>query len=181
MAIIRRLKTLVDKSKSLTTKEIEYCVAKIFSINKNIIVPNISYGAHVHECDMFILNKFGYVTEVEIKISLSDLKKDLEKKHHHESNRIERLFFAIPAWMKEYKDLIPSQAGIILIYDIYESKSKGNYEYLRLPKPNKNAHKFTLEEQLNVARLGCLRIWNYKKKIVDLKKELKLKGDNDGK
>lgn len=173
MAIIRN-KSVVDNSKSLTTKEIEYSIAKLFSINKNIIVPNISWGAHVHECDMFILNKSGYVTEVEIKISLADLKKDSQKKHHHESNKIERLFFAIPKWMEQYKDLIPPQAGIILISDVYFSKGKRNCEYLRLPKPNKNAHKFTLEEQLNIARLGCLRIWNYKKKIVDLKKELKL-------
>jgi hypothetical protein len=180
VAIIRN-KSIADNSKALTTKEIEYSIAKLFSINRNIIVPNISWGAHVHECDMFILNKSGYVTEVEIKISLADLKKDSQKKHHHESNKIERLFFAIPAWMEQYKEFIPPQAGIILIYDIYQSKKQGNYRYLKSPKVNPNAHKFTLEEQLNIARLGCLRIWNYKKKIIDLKKELKGVKDNVGK
>ena len=73
----------------ITTHKIEVALANHFNYRLNLIVPNISWGAFIwHECDLFIVSKAGYCTEIEIKISKSDLKKDFEKKHNHESDKI---------------------------------------------------------------------------------------------
>jgi len=37
--------------------EMELAVANFFGINSNIIVPNISWGVKIHECDLFIIKK----------------------------------------------------------------------------------------------------------------------------
>ena len=42
----------------LSYTEIELAIAKYFDIRKNIIIPNISYGFNIHECDLFIMVVF---------------------------------------------------------------------------------------------------------------------------
>lgn len=64
----------------MNTLEIETAIAMKLDIRKHIIVPNISWGAGLHECDLLVINKSGYATEIEIKISKSDLKKRLYQK-----------------------------------------------------------------------------------------------------
>ena len=67
---------------------------------------------------MLALNKSGYATEVEIKVSVSDLKKDIHKKHAHIGgtwgrgiDKIKYLFFAIPEaiYNTETIDMIPEK------------------------------------------------------------------------
>ena len=57
--------------------EIEKDIARYFGIRENIIVPNVSWGFFkTHEADMIIINKSGYMTEVEIKRSYADFLAD---------------------------------------------------------------------------------------------------------
>ena len=150
--------------KPLTLNEIECAIAKYFGTRQNIIVPNISYGFDCHECDLFILKKSGYATEVEIKRSKSDLKADYKKKHQHKDNRVSELYFAIPSNLySECKDLVPEDAGILTV-----DKYKGNVVVWteRKPKWNKEARKLTEQEHYTIARLGAMRIWNLKKKLI---------------
>lgn len=49
-----------------------------------------------HECDLLVLDKNNRFTEVEIKISMSDLKADFKKYHAHKAKYISRLVYAIP-------------------------------------------------------------------------------------
>jgi len=65
----------------LKTSDIEFAVAKYFNFRKNLIVPNVSWGFNIHECDLLIVRKSGYAIEVEIKISKSDFKADFKKIH----------------------------------------------------------------------------------------------------
>lgn len=87
---------------------------------EKVMCLNVSWGMFNHECDMLVLNKDNTFTEVEIKISKADLKKDSKKSHGHKDyrNRIHKLYFAIPEAM-ESEDvfaLIPERAGIMVVY-----------------------------------------------------------------
>ncbi len=155
----------------MKTSEIELAIAIYFDPRKNIIVPNISYGMGLHECDLLIVNKDGYATEVEIKISKADLKKDASKSHGHRSNKIKRLYFAMPEdlFTEDLIQLIPERAGIFLIRkkQSYPSYDGVNTYYsgpkvikYRNPQNNKDAVSLTDKEKANMGRLGMLRYWN---------------------
>ncbi len=64
----------------ITTPEMECALAAFFDSRANLIVPRVHWGmADLHECDLLMVSKVGYVTEIEIKITRADLKKDAEK------------------------------------------------------------------------------------------------------
>lgn len=149
----------------------ELAIAKYFEIRQNVIVPNISWGFGMHECDLFILKKSGYAVEVEIKRSKSDLLADFKKAHHHhdEKNRISELYYALPEELYEKcEEFIPENAGIIVCYRCinYKKETVIVARVKRKAKKVKGARKLTIEEQFKVARLGCLRIWSLKQKII---------------
>lgn len=146
-----------------TTLEIEYALSKYFNIRINIVIPNVSWGFDIHECDLLVVSKLGYLTEVEIKISLQDLKKDSKKRHGHRDDRIKALYFAIPSKMAKYIEYIPPHAGILVI------NSKGKVFLLSKPKLNSKARVMNIEDKLKLLRLGTMRIWGLKKKIIDFK------------
>lgn len=159
----------------MTCLDIETTVARMWSIRSHIIVPNVSWGLDIHECDLLIVTKSNYAIEVEIKISKSDLKKDTGKGHLHESSKIKYLYFAIPEKMISCINLIPEKAGIIVIkkretkqYD-WQSDYYGNI--IRQPQRNIQARALTDSERFKLLRLGCMRIWGLKDKIVKLKRQ----------
>jgi len=167
-----------EKKKTPTCLEIESVVADMWGYRKTLIVPNISWGMGIHECDLLILTGSGWATEVEIKISVSDLKKDATKRHAHQNNKIRDLYFAIPDKLIPYIALIPQNAGIILIstytYNIapkrVETRFKG--EIVKHPVSNENAVKWDDKERMNLGRLGCMRIWSLKKKLIEIKRSI---------
>ena len=114
----------------MTTPEMEKLVYWYFQDSSLVIVPKISGNNWLldtetdpmiwrsivnHECDMLIVTKNHYLTEVEIKISLSDLKADFKKKHQHKDENIKKFYYAFPAEMKEKAlELIPKECGILI-------------------------------------------------------------------
>jgi len=146
----------------LKTK-IEIAIANYFDFRQKIIVPNVSYGLNVHECDILIMTKAGYAYEVEIKISKGDLKADLKKKHQHINKRIKGLWFCIPKKLESSINYIPVRAGI-LIYNV------GYIKEIRKPIIQQ-ATPFTDGDITHLLHLGCMRIWGLKKKIIKLKEE----------
>jgi hypothetical protein len=165
-------------SEKITTLEIEVKVASHFNYRQNIIVPNVSWGVNLHECDLLIIRKSGYGIEVEIKVTKSDLKADAKKPHEHTDrmDRLSELYFAIPDYMKNCVEYIPERAGILLV-----SKHDGYFglSMLRSPQINKNRRKFTDSEMLKVAHLGTMRIWNLKRTINSYCRKLKKKRTED--
>lgn len=150
----------------MNIKDIELAIAKYFNYRQNIIVPNISWGLHLHECDLLVLSKSGYATEVEIKISKSDLIKDKFKKHKHLSDKIRRLFFAMPIDLyniiKDDKDVmvaLPKKAGIVVVY------SNGRCEKIVRAKTVALARKFNDKEVQKLLHLGIMRTWNLRKTV----------------
>ena len=143
----------------LTAKHIEYAVACSFDFRQNNIVPNVSWGAGLHECDLLIIKRSKWATEVEIKISKSDLKADFNKKHKHESEKIRELFYAIPDYLyEECKDLIPEHAGILTVDGYLVTCRK------RDAKPNPSSRKLTDDEIKNILRLGNMRTWSMRRR-----------------
>jgi hypothetical protein len=141
---------------------IEVAVAKFFGYRQNLIVPNVSWGFHFkHELDLMVVSGNGYATEVEIKISNGDLKRDKDKRHQHESNKIKNFYFAVPEKMRDFALAnIPVHAGLITVTEIAEVTK------VRYPKPNKSAVKLT-DSEMNLLRdLGCMRIWSLKEKLI---------------
>lgn len=143
--------------------DVECAVAEYFNPRINLIVPNISWGFLFYEVDVLVVTPAGYCYEVEIKISKADIKADLKKSHKHNSDRIKKLYFAIPDDLKDCIDLIPERAGILEISS--NGSSKKQCRCIREPVDNKDAKKVSEEQRYKVARLGSMRIWNLKNKI----------------
>ena len=118
-----------------------------------------------HECDMLIVSKNQYLTEVEIKISLSDLRADFKKEHQHKDENIKNFYYAFPEEMKEKAiKLIPEKAGILIAV---KKHLNSGYEYrdiecYRKPKINKEAKPINDIVLSRIYRLGYLRYWNYR-------------------
>lgn len=164
--------------KRITTAEMEIALARYFNFRQNLIVPNVSWGLYLnrtclHECDLLILTKSGYLWEVEIKISKSDLVADKKKNHGHRHDSIKRLYFAIPEHINTdcCIEHIPKRAGVIVVKNkenLLRGGYKTNYWYCkqeRKPKEEKG-HQLTEKERFKVARLGAMRIWGLKDKLV---------------
>lgn len=157
-------------SRGLRTIDMEIALAEYFGIRQNLIVPNVEWGAFIHECDLLIITKAGYAWEVEIKISRSDLKRDRLKRHGHvdRQDRIRNFFYAVPSHLLPIDEFIPERAGILAV-----SQCNGWYhvETVRKPQISRAARPWSESERYNIARLGSMRIWNLKRHIVRLGRE----------
>lgn len=161
--------------------EIELAVTSLFNIRQNLIIPNVSWGFEIHECDLLIVRNSGYVIEVEIKVDLADLKNDFKKKHGHvdKQNRIKEFYFALPDVLIEKAVPIiakhDERAGIISCR--YDSECSWQHYRALMIKPaltNKAARKLELKERYQLARLGTLRLWNAKKALADRQLPIRL-------
>ena len=149
----------------LTVKDIQALLAEYFGIRNNIIVPNVSWGLLDYEADLLIMNKTGYVTEIEIKRSWSDFLADFKKDETaHKSEIIYQFWYCVPDSL--YKDCVDklkevypdsldrpnvisySDSGILNFHGKSASYCRGKHR------------KMFLEEQLKLARVGTMRYWS---------------------
>lgn len=149
----------------LTIEEIQLAIynSKRWNIRTDIFVPNVSYGLLEYEADLVILNKTGYLTEIEIKRSLEDFKADFKKGHSHNDPKIYHFYYCLPLSIKEQALKILSEKNqripAILFYNENGEISRaGGFS-------QRGGRKLFIEEQLKLARLGCFRYWNLKIKI----------------
>lgn len=177
----------------MTTLEMEIALAAHFNHRQNLIVPNVHWGFFIHEIDLLVVTKAGYAYEVEIKVSKADLVKDKDKRHqHHDSRgRIKYLYFAIPGKLVSEISHIPARAGIVTVKKYmatwgrygtggYEKYEKEAYDCQVIRQPETlGAYKFSDSERYAIARLGALRIWSMKDKLLKIardEREIKLRG-----
>ena len=149
----------------LTVKDIQARLAEHWGIRNHIIVPNVSWGLLDYEADLLIMNKTGYVTEIEIKRSWSDFLADFKKDENaHKSEIIYQFWYCVPDGL--YKDCIEklkevypdsldrpnvisySDSGVLNFHGKSASYCRGKHR------------KMFLEEQLKLARLGAMRYWS---------------------
>jgi hypothetical protein len=155
----------------MKTPEMECVLANWFDYRKNLIVPNVHWGMNMHECDLLIVSAAGYVTEVEIKVCKYDLIKDAEKTHNHDGGVARRvikyLYFAVPEKLKEAAlEYAPDRAGILIVRHNDPDDWSPRVRRVRQPVRNKVATKMSDRERYKIARLGALRIWNLKRKLL---------------
>jgi len=147
----------------MTSVHIEEALFRYFNPRRNLIVPNVWWGlGFQHEIDLLVCSKQRWCTEIEIKVSLNDIKADLKKAHGHSDERLRRLFFAIPDYLYERAiDYIPERAGILAI----KEAKKGTLivKQRRYCKINKFARQLTNEEYIKLLELGCMRLHNFSK------------------
>ncbi|MCE1274149.1 MAG: hypothetical protein LWW75_06450 [Chlorobiales bacterium] len=160
-----------------SVEEIEYWLAKEFNYRQNIVVPNVSWGLGLHECDLLVLRPSGYAAEIEIKRSLSDLKAEAKKNHIHASDKIREFWFAVPDEMKDEALSIISEHPGLLTYRPFEYTftdgvvSRLLISRVRSPRLNTAARKFTPEERQKLLALAHMRIWTMKRQMARANKQ----------
>lgn len=152
----------------MTSAEVAWAVVALprspFHYRRWTVVPNVSWGLGIHECDLLALSGADWAHEIEIKVSKADLKADLEKPHGHDSPKIRCLWFAGPESLKEaFLELAPVRAGIILVKDRGPSHSPWAY-IERKAQPRKYSHKFSGKDKEQLLRLGIMRWWARREK-----------------
>lgn len=158
---------MIQTSLSLYEIELALCKSKYFSYLRNIIAFNVNGISSKlgiwHECDMLVLSKNGYLTEIEIKRSWEDFLADFKKKHKHNSELIKYFYYCVPISLLDK------------VYDyLYDNDIDGesvSYHYYHAMLTN-NYRKLFLEEQLELARYGAMRAVMLKEKVVNLQKKI---------
>lgn len=153
--------------------DIEIAIAHRYGWRRYFIVPNVHWGLNFrHELDMLIVSPAGWATEIEIKVSVSDLKADQKKAHCHESNRIRLLYFAVPEHLQiKALELIPRRAGLIIVRPDTVPYAARKTEIIKSPKTNKAARKLNATELEKLGKLAAMRIWSLKKCIYQRQRE----------
>ena len=154
----------------MNTKEVEIAVVNYFGARQNLIVPNVSWGflGLYYEADLVVVTKSGYAKEVEIKVSRGDLIKDKEKKHTHDCKKFKELYFAIPEKLLKDREHIPERAGILVCEKVKYDNDIYYKARLERPATSNGGEQLRLEDKYELARLGTLRIWNLKRKILEI-------------
>ena len=174
----------MDTKKSLYEIEVALSKTDKFNFIRNIIAFNvngISESLSIwHECDMLVLSKSGYLTEIEIKRSWSDFLADFKKKHRHEGNGVIKYFYyCIPenllqqAYDKleevgaKYTGIITYDEDLHIVFHGYRYVNYGGKYSFNFPSRD-TYRKLFLEEQLQIARFGAMRAVGLKEKMISI-------------
>lgn len=151
----------------MQSRHIEIALAYRWNWRRNLIVPNVHWGLKFrHELDLLIVSAARWATEVEIKVTLGDLRADLKKWHGHQSQRIKRLYFAVPEKLGDRaKDLIPERAGLIIVRPKLQFYNFRKTDVVKLAVDNKTARQLSEKEIHKLAMLGSMRIWSLKRAL----------------
>jgi hypothetical protein len=157
----------------LHSGDIELALVRYYDFRRNFIIPNVSFGLWFsHEIDLLIVSQSRYAVEIEIKISLSDLKAEKKKYHNHESRKIRQFFFAVPEKLQDRAlGLIPERAGLFAVKTDHDGTL---YAYIVKPAKINDARKLNDEEYLKLGKLAAMRIWSLKKRMYELQREKQL-------
>jgi hypothetical protein len=145
----------------MKTEDIEIAIASYFDTRKVVIVPNLYWGlGFQHELDLAVVTHNNYIWEIEIKISKSDLKADAKKKHGHYSNKVKRLYFAVPKELQEDAlILIPERAGLFIVDE------NRRVELIKKPITNVLARPLEQKEIEHLHKLIQMRFWTLKRNV----------------
>ena len=127
-----------------------------FGVNRGYtVIPNIKMDYGCYEADFCYINQNNFLTEVEIKISISDFKADFKKKNFHNCDHVRSLYYAMPfsMWQK-HKEVISEMvksvgAGVIIA---------GNTSpHVVIRAAVRDVKPLTTQELINYMRIGCLK------------------------
>ncbi len=160
-----------DTTFSIT--QIELALAQYFGYRANVIVPKVSWGLLNHEADLLIMNKTGYLTEVEIKRSWADFLADFRKSHTHDDSMVSWFYYAVPAsiadkCLAKLAEIDPQGKWGLISYG-GDRFGECWPDTIKLPSNSTRhqpAKKLSIEEQFKLARLGAMRTWSLKDVII---------------
>ena len=155
----------------LHTGDMEVILARRWNYRRNLIVPNVSWGLGFrYELDLLIVTPSKWATEIEIKVSLSDLKADKKTRHDHTSSKVKYLYFAVPVNLGDIAlELIPERAGLVIVEPLADRNPRS--AIVRPAKINKQARKLTEKEVKKLLELAAMRIWSLKEHLYRLKRK----------
>ena len=153
--------------------QIELALAQHFNYRTNLIVPKVSWGLLNHEADLLIMNRTGYLTEIEIKRSWADFLADFRKSHTHDDSKVSWFYYAVPESIVErckakLMEIDPNKRwGLISYFTDRMGECWPNIVWYPSNSTKHNpSKKLSLEEQYQLARLGAMRTWPLKNKII---------------
>lgn len=171
-------------------EEIEVALAEHvhFHFVRNIVAFNVIGESRClpifHECDVLVCSKSGYLTEIEIKRSWKDFLADFRKKHRHGfryGTSTKFFFYCLPSGCLEaaYEELDRHAdelfySGIITYDEDLNLEIHGRRFHYQLDNRLKVSYSVTsrsadplfIEQRLELARLGCMRVVRMKKNII---------------
>lgn len=146
--------TTPTRKSQFTSSHLEIAAMRYFNPRVNIIVPNVSWGLQLHECDLLVLTPAGIAYEVEIKISKSDIIADKKKPHGHNNKKIGKLFFCVPNPLADFAlQHIPERAGLLVV-ESWQSLWAQKIKDARLVSD----YRWSEQQRLKLAHLGCMRL-----------------------
>lgn len=144
----------------------------LFSFRRYAVVPNVSWGLGLdHEADLVCLSLSNVFHEIEIKVSLADLRADKNKRSGHYCRFIRHLWFAIPETEID-TDIalgeIPEYSGLVVVrtWPCMDKTIGYGTKIIRRPRPKRRPGEFKDPEQRTIIkflRLGVLRMWTQKR------------------
>lgn len=161
-----------------TARAVQYAIAVQLDFFKYCIVPNIRLGSN-DDMDLAILSPSKLLWEVEIKVTMFDWKRDLEKaKWGAEPSDCmpARFYYAVPWKLIPEDDVggrtlpswLPAQAGVIAIGNERTTKTQADGSQLVIDKPTatpirtaKPRHRNTLPDKYidEMYRKLSIRYW----------------------
>lgn len=178
----------MDTKRSLYEIEVALAESPFFSFKTNIIAFNVcGLSATLpifHECDMLLVSKSGYLTEIEIKRSFEDFKKDFKKSHKHEDmGLIKNFWFCVPKSI--YQKILDSKIlddnfNTYFSFILYDEDlrlelrtwSEFATDVMKEKVVDRNYRKLFLEQILEIARLGSMRVIGLKKKLIEKEEKI---------
>ena len=129
-----------------------------------VAVPNTN-GFLGWEADLLVVSNAGYLSEVEVKVSVSgwkvDKKKVKWKVYQGYWKMIKFFWYAAPEKLAErWEEFdIPEWAGVYSVYPPAEFYTIPRVRVLRVAKQRQEFRKLSDREICKLAKLGALRIW----------------------
>ena len=138
----------------------------LFFFRRYAVVPNVSWGIGLsHEADLLCLSAAGVFHEVEIKVTLADLRAERNKRHTHYNKYIRHLWFAIPDTIDIDAVKIPDYAGLVVV-SMYDVRGKDFFKTKIIRRPRPKRRKGAIYEKPSermiekFLRLGVMRMWS---------------------
>ena len=153
-----------------TLEEIEVALAekREFHFVRNLVAFNVRGESRklpiYHECDMLVCSASGYLTEIEIKRSWADFLADFKKRHEHESPYGSLSGIKYLGIITYDEDLTLEMHGRRVKF-VRDGQEQVNYGFYA-----RSAEPLFLEQRLELARLGCMRVVTYKRNTFKDKK-----------
>jgi len=139
--------------------------SELLARGHEIILPNVSWSWLNWEADLISITKARYLNEFEIKISLSDFKKDFDKRKHNyfrhsNSHRMPNYFWYV-APIEAIPICIPDYAGLI---EIWEGERDGRIWLKEIKRPTKiHGRKLESLDVYSMLRTIMFKYWNLAK------------------